>query len=73
MLAFNPLVMIYSHAKVQGQRLVGSEDRVETNGRTDEGDCITSAVASEVGKSTKTRPVDRIFTTLLLCGEDIAR
>ena len=24
------------HAKVQGQRLVGSEDKVETNGRTDE-------------------------------------
>ena len=25
----------YSHAKVQGQRSIGSEDRVETNGRTD--------------------------------------
>ena len=27
--------MAYSHAKVQGQRSVGSEDRVETNGRAD--------------------------------------
>ena len=26
--------MAYSHAKVQGQQLVGSEDRVETNGQT---------------------------------------
>ena len=35
-LTFNPLraiVMTYSH--VQGQRSVGSEDRVETNGRMD--------------------------------------
>ena len=29
------MVMMYSHAKVQGQLLVGSEDRVETNGQTD--------------------------------------
>jgi len=28
-------VMTYSHAKVQGQRSVGSKDRVETNGRTE--------------------------------------
>ena len=27
--------MTYSYAKLQGQRSVGSEDRVETNGRTD--------------------------------------
>jgi len=27
--------MIYLRAKVQGQRSVGSEDRVETNGRMD--------------------------------------
>ena len=27
------MVMTYSHAKVQGQRSVGSEDKVETNGR----------------------------------------
>ena len=36
-LTFNLLqimVMAYSHAKVQGQRSVASEDRVETNGRT---------------------------------------
>ena len=34
----NPLqamVITYSHAKVQGQRSVSSEDRVETNGWTD--------------------------------------
>ena len=55
-LTFNPLramVMTYSQAKVQGQRSVGSEDRVETNGRTDRrtdgGDCITSH-ADAVGK-----------------------
>ena len=46
-LTFNPLratVMTYSHAKVQGQQSIGSEDRVETNGRTDAygGDRITS-------------------------------
>ena len=29
------MVMTYSQANVQGQRPVGSEDRVETNGRTD--------------------------------------
>ena len=29
------MVMTYQHAKVQGQRSVGSEERVETNGRTD--------------------------------------
>ena len=36
-LTFNPLqamVMTYSHAKVQGQRSVGSDVRVETNGLT---------------------------------------
>ena len=47
------MVMTYSYAKVQGQRSVGSEDRVETNGptdrRTDGGDCITSH-ANAVGK-----------------------
>ena len=48
------MVMTYSRAKVQGQRSVGFEDRVETNGRidrrtdgqtdgrTDGGDCINS-------------------------------
>ena len=37
-LTFNPLraiVMIYSCAKVQGQRSVGSKDRVETDRRTE--------------------------------------
>ena len=33
--------MTYSHAKIQGQRSGGSEDKVETNGQTDRGDCIT--------------------------------
>ena len=40
-LTLNPLqavVMTYSHAEVQGQWSVGSQDRVETNGR---GKCIT--------------------------------
>jgi len=37
-LTFNPLramVMTYLHAKVQGQQSVGSEDSVETDGRSD--------------------------------------
>jgi len=33
--------MTYSQAKVQGQRSVSYEDRVETDGWTDKGDCIT--------------------------------
>ena len=45
--------MAYLRAIVQGHRSVGSEDTVETNGRTDAwqrdgGDCITS-VANAVG------------------------
>ena len=46
-LTFNPLramIMTYTHAEVQGQRSVGSEDKVKTNGRTDEGDCITRRI-----------------------------
>ena len=39
------MVIAYSHAKVQGQRSAGSEDRAKTNGMADrqsnEGDCIT--------------------------------
>ena len=31
--ALRAMVMTYSHAKVQGQRSVSSEDRVETNGQ----------------------------------------
>ena len=34
--------MTYSQAEVRGQWSVGSEDRMETDRRTDEGDCITS-------------------------------
>ena len=37
-LTYNPLramAMTYPHAKVQGQRSVGSEDRAETNRRMD--------------------------------------
>ena len=48
------MVMTYSHAKVQGQLSVGSEDGVErngwTDGRTDGGDCVTSH-ANEVVKN----------------------
>ena len=29
------MVMIYPHANVQVQRAVGTEDKMETNGRTD--------------------------------------
>jgi len=51
-LAFSPCEL-WSDAKVQGQPLVGSEGRVETNGRTDRrtdgSDCITS-LANAVGK-----------------------
>ena len=36
------IVMTFSHVKIQGLRSVGSKDRVETNGRTDREDCITS-------------------------------
>ena len=40
--------MTYLHAKFQGQRSVDSEDRLETSGRMDGGECITSH-ASAVG------------------------
>ena len=42
------MVMTYSHAKVQGQRSITLKI-VETNGRTDGGDRITS-LANAVGK-----------------------
>ena len=53
--------MTYSHANVRGQRSVGSEDREETYGRTDErtngqtdgGDYIIS-IANAVGNDTVT-------------------
>ena len=48
------MAMIYSPAKVQGQRSIGSEDGVETNGETgghtDGGDCITS-LANAIGNN----------------------
>jgi len=49
-------VMTYLHAKVQGQRSIGSEHRVETNRRTDGGDCITShanAVGNDIIQNTE--------------------
>ena len=36
------MVMTYSHAKVQGQRSVGSEYMYSGNGQMDGCDCITS-------------------------------
>ena len=49
------MIMTYSQAKAQGQRLVGFEDRMEINGRTDGqtdgSDCITW-LANEVILST---------------------
>ena len=44
------MVKTYSHAEVQGQRLVCFEDREETNGRTDGGDCITYLANAAVNK-----------------------
>ena len=46
-LTFNPLrakVTSYSRARIQSQGSVGSKGRVETNGQTDAGHCITSPV-----------------------------
>ena len=37
---------------VQGQRSVGSEDRVETNAQTDVGDCITSLANAIINENT---------------------
>jgi len=39
----------HTHAKDQGQRSVGSKDRVETLKQTDRGYCITSC-ANAIGK-----------------------
>ena len=57
-LTFNPLqamAMAYLHAKVQGQRLVGSKEtgNKRTDRRTDGGDCITSH-ANAVDNNTET-------------------
>ena len=53
MVTFNPLrvmIMIYSLAKVQRQRSVGSQDTVDTKGQTEVGYCIIS-LANAVGKN----------------------
>jgi len=34
------MVVAHTHAKDQGQKSIGSKDRVETDGRTDGGVCI---------------------------------
>ena len=51
--------MTYSRAKVQGQRSIGSRDRVETKGRTDRrkdgGDRITS-LANALGRNQASVP-----------------
>jgi len=39
--------MTHTCANDQGQRSVGSKDRVETDGQTDGGDCITSRAIAE--------------------------
>ena len=45
--------MTYPHAKVQGQRSIGSKTEwKQTDGQTDGGDCITSH-ANAVGKHTR--------------------
>ena len=41
--------MTHTQAKGQGQKSLGSKVREETDGQTDEGDCITSR-ANAVGK-----------------------
>ena len=38
------MFMTYLHAKVQGQRSVGSKGREYTNGQMDGGECITGLV-----------------------------
>jgi len=38
------VVMAHKRAKGQGQRSFGAEVKVETDGQTDGGDCITSRV-----------------------------
>ena len=55
--------MPYLYAKVQGQRSVGSEDRVETNGRTDRRTEV-SALPPSIMRSAKIVIIDvyRFFT-----------
>jgi len=43
------MAMTHTHAKGQGQKSHGSKVRVDTDGRTDRGDCIISH-ANALGK-----------------------
>ena len=55
-LIFNPLqalAMIYSQSNVQGQRLVGSEDRVQTDRRTEVTALPNSLMRSVITKVSK--------------------
>ena len=55
------MTYLHVHAKVQGQRPVGSEDRVETNGRrTDGGDCITFH-ANAAGKNLTLKGLQYVY------------
>ena len=67
------VVMTYSRAKVQGQRSVDSKERVETNGQTDGGDCITS-LANSVGDhgGVLKKYIDPRTRGLKLCGGRVA-
>ena len=60
------MVMSYSHAEVEGQRSVGSEDRVETNGQTNRGDCIASHANAIGNKLAKIRCGGTFIPILLL-------
>ena len=72
-LTFNPLramVMTYSHAKGQGQRSVGSEDRVgdktgRTGRQTDGGDCITSHANADGTKHDENTKCEQQFVARL--------
>ena len=61
--------MTYSRAKVQGQWSIGSEDRVETNGRTDGqtngGDRITSLANAVGNQVTFGEVTDKYVTSFL--------
>ena len=57
-----PLVT-HTHAKDQGQRSVGSKERVETDGQTDGGNCIASRT-NTVGKKLGLQPLPNYGFTL---------
>ena len=59
------MVMTHTYAKGQHQRSLGSKVRVETDERTDRGDCTTSH-ANIV--SNKLHPYSRGHNTNVLCG-----